>query len=147
VDPVGNVLLTFTAPVAGKFLSVRHRNHLGVLCTTVLAGNGEVTDFTLPGTPTYGTDAQRYTNGSLALWPGNVNLDRKVKYTGVNNDRDGILAVSGGLVPTSIATGYLAEDVNLDGVVSYTGANNDRDAVLVAVGGTQATATRSEQLP
>ncbi|MFZ1666165.1 MAG: right-handed parallel beta-helix repeat-containing protein [Flavobacteriales bacterium] len=147
VDPVGNVLLTFTAPVAGKFLSVRHRNHLGVLCTTVLAGNGEVTDFTLPGTPTYGTDAERYTNGSLALWPGNVNLDRKVKYTGVNNDRDGILAVSGGLVPTSIATGYLAEDVNLDGVVSYTGANNDRDAVLVAVGGTQATATRSEQLP
>lgn len=147
VDPAGNELISFTTPVAGKFLSIRHRNHLGVLCNTAIAGSGALTDFTLPGTATYGTNAQHNTDGFLALWPGNANADRKVKYTGSSNDRDGILAITGGAVPTSIVTGYLDEDVNLDGVVSYTGANNDRDAVLVAVGGTQATATRSEQLP
>lgn len=147
VDPAGNVQLTFSTSVAGKYLSVRHRNHLGVLCSTALTANGGMVDLTLPGTPTYGVNAEWNINGTMALWPGNVNTDATVKYTGPNNDRDGILSATGGSVLTNRTTGYHIADINLNGVVSYTGAGNDRDAVLVVVGGTQTSATRTEQLP
>ena len=144
VDPAGNDLVAFTGQVAGKYLSVRHRNHLGVLCTTALT-NGGLVDLTQPSTALYGTGAAWNVGGNLMLWPGKVNADAKVKYSGTNNDCDEILAIVG--QPTGMATGYVGADVNLDGSASFTGPANDRDAILVTVGGSQPTATRTEQLP
>ena len=68
-------------------------------------------------------------------------------YTGSNNDRDPILVVIGGSVPTAVVNGYYLEDTNLTGTVKYTGALNDRDPILVNIGGLVPTATRVEQLP
>jgi hypothetical protein len=147
VTPDGSDLITFNATAIGRFVSVRHRNHLGAMCTTLLSGHGQLVDFTSPSTPTFGVDAEKNIDNRMALWPGNVDIDASVKYTGAANDRDGILSATGGTVPTNVVHGYLDGDVNLDGAVSYTSANNDRDAVLTTIGGAVTTATRTEQLP
>jgi hypothetical protein len=78
---------------------------------------------------------------------GNAQRDNKLLYTGGDNDRDPILQVVGGVVPTGSSTGYYLEDTNMSGVVKYTGANNDRDPILANIGGVVPTASRMEQLP
>lgn len=147
VTPDGSDLISFNASAVNRYVSVRHRNHLGAMCSALLTAQGQLVDFTLPSTPIYGTDAEKVINGRMALWPGNVAIDSMVKYTGSANDRDGILSLTGGSVPTNVVEGYLDGDVNLDGIVSYSGAHNDRDAVLTTIGGMVTTNTRIEQLP
>lgn len=41
-------------------------------------------------------------------------------YVGNGNDRDPILVVIGGSVPTAVVNGYYLEDTNLSGQVKYT---------------------------
>lgn len=147
VSPSGDVQLTFNASAVDRFVSVRHRNHLGVMYATKLVGDGQLVDLTLQSSSTYGTEAQKSVSGKMAMWPGNVSEDSHVKYTGAANDRDVILLNTGGSLPTNTVTGYWDGDVNLDGKVSYTGAHNDRDAVLTTIGGVMTSATRMEQLP
>ncbi|MBK8497791.1 MAG: fibronectin type III domain-containing protein [Flavobacteriales bacterium] len=136
-------------PMGQVRIALRHRTHLGVLCSTVLAPNGTpvAVDFTAPTTPTYGTSAQAPVAGYMALWCGDVDRDGVVRYVGAANDRDPILTLIGGSVPTNTAAGAYHEDVNMDGVVRYVGSSNDRDPVLVTVGGSLPTATRTAQLP
>ena len=86
-------------------------------------------------------------SGVWGLWAGNTFNDDRIKYTGASNDRDPILFVVGGSVPTNIVLGYYREDTNLSGTVKYTGALNDRDPILNNIGGITPTATRIEQLP
>jgi hypothetical protein len=145
----GTSPMTFLRPLAAFHVSVRHRNHLGVMSAlTVLPTAGVVElDLSLATTAVFGVDARKIIGGRALLWSGNVLPDDQVKYTGGNNDRDPILTLIGGTVPTNVATGYRREDVNLDGVVKYTGSNNDRDPVLSTVGGVVPTNVRSEQLP
>ena len=83
----------------------------------------------------------------MLMWSGNTIPDIIIKYTGLDNDRDCILNVIGGTVPTNTLLGYDEHDVNLDGVVKYTGPANDRDLILQSIGGAIPTSTRSEQLP
>ena len=130
-------------------VAVRHRNHLGAmtLMAQPFTGGTVVVDFTLPYTLTYGTEARKSINASMALWAGDVNHDGVIKYTGEDNDRDLILQAIGGTVPTAVINGYRQEDVNLDGQVKYTGEVNDRDPILVNIGGTVPTNTRQAQLP
>ena len=81
------------------------------------------------------------------LWGGNTIGDGALLYTGQGNDRDPILQVIGGAVPTGTVVGYQATDVNMDGKVRYTGVDNDRDPILQNIGGSVPTNTREEQLP
>ena len=81
------------------------------------------------------------------MWAGNAWLDGLLRYVGNGNDRDPILTVIGGSVPTNTANGYYLEDTNLSGVVKYTGSENDRDIILLNIGGSVPTNTRAEQLP
>ena len=149
-DGVSNVLLNL--PPGSYRVAVRHRNHLGAMTSNAVGlGVAPVTvDLTNPATLTYGTDARKNVGGVMVLWAGNVIRDvptSALKYTGSTNDRDPILQVVGGNVPTATVTGYYREDVNLSGVVKYTGAANDRDPILINVGGSVPTATRVEQIP
>jgi hypothetical protein len=130
-------------------VAVRHRNHLGAmtLMAQPFTGGTVVVDFTLPYTLTYGTEARKSINASMALWAGDVKHDGVIKYTGEDNDRDLILQAIGGTVPTAVINGYRQEDVNLDGQVKYTGGVNDRDPILVNIGGTVPTNIRQAQLP
>lgn len=139
----------FSFPAAQVRLAIRHRTHLGAMCSTVLAPAGSAlsVDMTSSATPMYGTEPTSTFSGTRALWCGDVDANGLVSYVGANNDRDGILLALGGSIPTTVLTGAYAEDVNMDGVVRYVGSSNDRDMILVTVGGSIPTAVRYAQLP
>ena len=86
-------------------------------------------------------------SGAMVMWAGNSNADRSLKYTGGANDRDPILVVIGGVIPTGTVAGYYLEDTNLSGLVKYTGVANDRDLILQNIGGVIPTNSLSEQIP
>jgi len=152
VDMDGVSPVSFTIAPGSYHVAVRHRNHLGVMTSDMLAlSTSAITvDFTSASTITYGTDARKASAGVipvLQLWAGDVTFDHIVKYTGQTNDRDPILLTIGGLVPTNTTIGYHVSDVNLDGTVKYTGTLNDRDPILLTIGGVVPTNVRMEQLP
>lgn len=141
----------FFVEQAQYFVSVRHRNHLGIMSSTAYwmdQPTSLLLNFAGGTTPVTGqADAMKPNGNKLALWPGDVWFNGNVQYAGLNNDRDPILLRIGGTVPTNTAQGYFSEDVNLDGVVKYAGTNNDRDKVLQTIGGTVPTNIRYDHLP
>ena len=150
VSAKGTHPLYFPDSPRGQYhVTLRHRNHLGVMNTDTLMLGREVfrVDFRDTQLPTYGEEARRTVGNIARLWCGDVNGDGLIRYTGPNNDRDILLLAIGGIVPTATITGYHPSDVNLDGVVRYTGFDNDRDPILQAIGGVIPTTTREEQLP
>jgi len=149
IDPQGGPLMV-PSSTGARFVAVRHRNHLGVMTATPvdLSTGAVVIDLTDPVTAVYGAEPlATMANGSKALWTGDVNRDGFIRYTGTENDRDRILSLIGGVVPTATVPGYLSEDLDLDGIVRYTGTNNDRDLILQNIGGVVPTNMRMEQLP
>ncbi len=153
VDMDGVSSVPFTAPVASCHVSVRHRNHLGAMTAGALALSPTplLVDLTTLATATFGTNARKSITGTFpaqALWAGDVNFNKQLKYAGSNNDRDPILTAIGGLVPTNTLSGqYRQEDINMNGQVKYAGSANDRDILLQNIGGSVPTATRNAQLP
>ncbi|HEX2616550.1 MAG TPA: PKD domain-containing protein [Flavobacteriales bacterium] len=146
VDGTGPVRLPVTA--GNYHVAVRHRDHLGAMTATPLAlANGmPLIDLSAPATPIWGTNARKIIAGTATLWAGDVTGDGALKYTGADNDRDPILLLIGGTVPTNTVQGYHGADVNMDGVVKYTGADNDRDRILLNIPGAP-TNVRTQQLP
>lgn len=150
VDMDGVSPVKFDAPPGPYRLAVRHRNHLGVMsgAPVTLSLSSAMIDFTDTATPTYGTSAQNQMGTRMVCWPGDVNGDGLVQYTGGGNDRDLVLQAIGGVVPTNILDNvYGGVDVNLDGKAMYTGTGNDRDLILQTIGGIVPTAVRAQQLP
>ncbi len=148
-DKDGQAPLSFTASDGSYFVAIRHRNHLGAMTATpiALSATPVTIDLTTASTPAWGTGARMEAGNAMVLWPGDVNFDQQVKYTGTGNDRDPVLVSIGGSIPTATASGYHGSDTNMDGEVKYTGAGNDRDIILQSIGGTVPTAVRNEQLP
>lgn len=145
----GTSPLSFLSAPGSYYVTVRHRNHLGVsthLPVTLSVSSTSI-DFSNGSTPTYGTDAQLVVASTYVLWAGDVNFDGTLKYTGQDNDRDPILSAIGGVVPTNTITSYHSGDVNMDGTVKYTGQENDRDPILQNIGGVVPTNVRVEQVP
>ncbi len=128
------------------YVSVKHRNHLGVMTATPISLSDTI-DFTLGETSVFGIDSRKKVGSSWCLWDGDVNGDGLIKYTGGNNDRDLVLQDIGGIVPTNTTGGYLDSDVNMDGVTKYTGSTNDRDIILSNIGGIIPTYVRSGSIP
>ena len=146
----GTGTLAFNLLDGSYHVAVRHRNHLGIMTALplLLSSSPSSIDFTDTAVLAYGMNARKNISGTMVLWPGDGVPEGVVKYAGASNDRDAILQVIGGSVPTATISGqYLLEDINLDGVVKYVGAENDRDVVLQTIGGSVPTATRIEQLP
>lgn len=147
LDGVSPVLME--ASPGSYHVAIRHRNHLGAMRNTpvTLGATSTTVDLTTNGVA-YGTNARKDLGGGVfGLWAGNTFRDAELKYTGQSNDRDPILNVIGGIVPTNTVPGYYKEDTNMNGSVRYTGSQNDRDPILVNVGGVSPTAIRTEQLP
>ncbi|MBK9761881.1 MAG: hypothetical protein IPO87_00625 [Flavobacteriales bacterium] len=149
VDLDGMSSVGFAIAPGNYRVGVRHRSHLGVLSAAAFGFSNTpvLVDLASATTATFGTAARKDLVSAQAMWAGDVVRDGSLRYTGLNNDRDPILARIGGSVATNVAQGYLLEDINLDGRVKYTGSGNDRDVILVNIGGTVATNTRAEQLP
>jgi hypothetical protein len=144
VSPVG-----FTLAAGNYHVSLRHRNHLGVMTNAPSAfGAGSApVDLTLPTTPTYGTNARRNNNGVMTLWAGNANGNILVNYSGSNNDRTSILTLLGAATYLTPQAGYHRQDVNMNGSVNYSGSANDRTAVLNSLGAATYLTPLVEQLP
>ncbi|HPF91954.1 MAG TPA: hypothetical protein PLL57_14940, partial [Flavobacteriales bacterium] len=149
VDLDGSSPVAFGVAAGSYHVALRHRNHIGAMTasTVALSAATTVIDLRDGSTPTFGTEAQRSTSGLYMLWPGNSIADDQVIYTNVSNDRDPILQAIGGVIPTTVVTGYRQEDLNLDGDVKYANINNDRDLILQSIGGVIPTTIRYEQLP
>ncbi len=148
-DVDGTSAVAFAAPAGSYFLSVHHRDHLGVMTASPVALSASATsvDLISGATPVFGTAAQKTVGAVRLSWSGDVNGDGALKYTGIANDRDQILLNIGGTTPNNTTSGYQREDVNMDGIVKYTGLSNDRDLILLNIGGTTPNNVRQAQLP
>jgi len=148
VDVNGTLPLVFNGiPCDNYFIAVRHRNHLGFVTMNAQALSALTLDLSSSSVSLYGSNPQKNISGKRVMWAGNCNRDNVIKYLTAGNDKDLILSRIGGIIPTSVVSGYYAEDANLDGIVKYMGLNNDRDIILVNIGGSNPSATRMEQLP
>lgn len=148
MDLDGDPFLNFPNLMAGSYrVSVRHRNHLGIMTTPFDLGVPVTMVNTLNiNTGIYGgTSATAF---ARRLWPGDATGDGLVKYIGPNNDRDPLLIAIGGSTPTNVVSNvYSPLDVNMDGQIKYTGASNDRDVILTTVGGSTPNNVQVQQLP
>ncbi|KAB7726501.1 tandem-95 repeat protein [Rudanella paleaurantiibacter] len=141
----GTSPLTFTGLTGNQYyVSVKHRNHLGVMTATALplSSSGTVVDFSImtssqiydqPGAVNYNGNEMVTVSGRQALWAGDANADGKVKYAGTASDLTTVLnevitAQTGNSSPTynyDFAFGYFWGDVDLNGKVKYQGSIND----------------------
>jgi len=125
---------------ANFFVTVKHRNHLGVMTGNPIQVTNEaamvdfitMADSDLYHTVGYDTLAMTSMAGKNALWAGNANADDKTKYDGVMPDRmivaNNILLDGANELEALNYTGigYYMGDLNMDGETKYDGALNDR---------------------
>jgi GEVED domain len=146
VDGVSPVLFANSAPDL-YFVSVEHRNHLGVMTKgkVALTAAGTPLDisttavplFTFAGrggNPSPMSGAARMIGSVRALYAGNCNVDlaatayRFVTYNNTTaSDRYSLLFATGG---TSTITGYNILDLDLNGYARFNGLNPDRLIML-----------------
>ncbi|AYQ31332.1 hypothetical protein [Runella sp. SP2] len=138
VDGTSPITFNTIAP-ADYFVSVRHRNHLGVMSQTALPLTQVVStiDFRSAATPTYVLanspihQSQVDVVQGKALWAGNSLYDGQIIYQGTDNDVNVIyqqvIAATGNplLLPFYILAGYYTGDINMDGEVIFQGTTND----------------------
>ncbi|GEM_PF-4068788 len=151
VDPTdGESPLEFSASHGQEFyVSVKHRNHLGVMTANPVAvlSEGSTVDFrTMDQSDIYTDPSNPLTNfemtpasvfdGKRALWGGDANSDGQLLLAGAES-KDNI-AVQNLILTESLVDpdadlstqftgveGYFNEDINMDGDVRASGANND----------------------
>ena len=143
VDTDGSSPVNMAGNVAGNnyYISIRHRNHLGVrsLNTKTLAkttttmfefADGSTAAF--PGAVTNSPLATLNTN-IYGMWGGDATGNKVTKYSGPGNDENYLLnTVLGGNKGTTI-NGYNNADLNLNGQVKYSGPGNDENYLLNTV--------------
>ncbi|TDH26474.1 hypothetical protein EXU57_10295 [Segetibacter sp. 3557_3] len=134
------------------FVTIRHRNHLGIRSTLALdfyAGSANY-DFTTAAGKAY--QNQSYTSmvqvGDVWLMrSGNANANGNVKANGPENDQNQISNIKlKGLLSSLIINAYAPEDLNMDGTVKTNGPNNDENFLLNEILGGLLSRTYIEQL-
>jgi ELWxxDGT repeat protein len=121
------------------YVSLRHRNHLGVMSKTPItldtSSLGTLVDFSKASTATYGSDAQYIEAATAMLWAGDINADNRIFNVGVSNDLLELMsaiiddpangASDGNKNLNHILQGYTNSDITLDGYSIFAGPNND----------------------
>jgi len=132
-------------PDGNYFLSIRHRNHLGVMTKDTTSFSSvafNTLDFTqqgAAGTDAFGTHAMDTIETNLVLWAGDGNADRKIIYDGIANDRDPVFfdVITDPLNINSnynhVAKGYFRGDYDMKGSSVYIGTGNDPDVIFFNV--------------
>lgn len=135
----GSANLHFANIKAGNYyISVRHRNHLGVMSASPVSldNNAKLINFAASSTAVRGEEA-RALNGKVALmWAGDINGSNTLTANGPGNDVTSLL--SGVITSTDnlqgntnhILSGYLATDLNFDGKTLFTGPGNDTSLLV-----------------
>jgi hypothetical protein len=151
VSPIDGVSpLTFNGIVGQQhFVAVKHRNHLGAMTASKVTMSNDLTvvDFinatnaqvyNRPGAINYDGMETVLISGKRALWAGNTNADKKVKYQGTASDNISVLTQVLGHPGNTFSTynynaalGYYSGDVNMDGKVKYQGPQNDVTFIFV----------------
>jgi len=128
-------------PSGNYYVTVKHRNHIGVMSAVPLALNGCTSssiDFTSSSVYTIlsiSTPPRRPVNGIFTLWSADANNNKNVKYNGLSNDKDFIQQAIGiGTPNNTLSHVYRPEDLNMDGKVRYNNADNDRILIINNVG-------------
>ncbi len=152
VDGVSPVKMIVPLGTSDFYVTVKHRNHLGVMTAaaqTLSSSTTTLVDFTAPATATYtdGANTAQLGTTTKVMRAGNANGNRNVKGFGLANDKDAVLAKVGSVAPTTVISGYNREDVNMDGLVKYEGLANDRAVIESAVGAATPNAIINEQTP
>jgi hypothetical protein len=134
-DPLNNEahLRIPNVPEGSYYVSLRHRNHLGVMTKDPLALSPTLTatDFTLPEFAVNGDNARLQSGDVALLWAGEANNSGSLIANGPGNDTNVVLGTV--LMHHSNTTansnfrlsGYHASDLNMDGTTLYTGPGND----------------------
>lgn len=139
--------LTYSLINGPSYFMIKHRNHLPIMNAEEILIDGE-TDINFTNISLFGQNPAKVVNGVQVMWPGDINENLEVKYTGEDNDRDVILLSVGATTPNSVlGNTYSLIDVNMDGQIKYTGADNDRDIILQTVGGITPNNVVQAQLP
>jgi hypothetical protein len=135
VDTNGVSNISIPGAQAGPyFVSVRHRNHLGVMTAEALDLSPILTevDFTDTSLLNNGSNAQVRVGNKMAMWAGDLDGNKRSVYQGPNNDITKLfLTVTSdqgntGRIANYISTGYLDADIDLSGRAIYQGPLNDR---------------------
>ena len=140
----GTSPLYFSCVCPGDYyLSVKHRNHLGVMTGTVVTLGASTTSFNFsdpsanvwvkPGYPTTITNTPRKTVGAVAtMWGGDANTNKNAKYNGTANDKEQILYDFGVSSNTNdiLYQVYKNSDLNMDAKVKYNNSDNDKNWLL-----------------
>jgi hypothetical protein len=138
VDVDGISPLAIPVAAGNYFVSIRHRNHIGVLAAGVTSLNEIATslDFTNGTVATFGVNAQVVIGGVNALIAGNTNANETVIAQGPSSDRTFVVAriigeptnIAG--VTTFILTGYENADANMNGTAIAQGVGSDNTYIL-----------------
>ena len=135
-----SLLLTGLTP-GNYYVSLRHRNHLGVMTAapvTISSTSVPTVDFTKPTTTVYGKESRISANSGTVslLWAGNANTDLRSIANGPSNDTgvilgDVLLAKDNLSVSTNFRlNGYQPTDINMDGITIFAGPSNDVNMLL-----------------
>jgi hypothetical protein len=154
---VDGVSLPFISSIGqgSYYVSLKHRNHLGVMTmqtASLSACNSNQIDFSSQA-PVYSNPLilnapRKSVDNMMALWAGDANRNKQVKYNGNNNDKDRILAAIGISMPNgTLAPVYRLEDLNMDAKVRYNNMDNDRVIILNNVGATTPNAILFQHTP
>ncbi|MBK7761991.1 MAG: hypothetical protein IPI46_01290 [Bacteroidetes bacterium] len=157
VDVDGLSPVTFSTVLPGNYrVSVKHRNHLGVMTNLdqALTLGGSTVDFTTaplyvkPALPALVNTPAKVSGGLQILWSGDARNDRNSKYNGFQNDKEFILiALGSGGANSTLSPVYRREDVNMDSKIRYNGLDNDRNVILGTVGAGTPNAIYNQHTP
>lgn len=121
-------------------ISLKHRNHLGVITPPVLLDtNPTLIDFTDPNLPTEGIHGREIKLTKAFLWAGDADTNTRLIAQGDNTDLNSILA---NILMAQQSTnklfnyrlkGYFATDLNLDGSTLYAGTGNDLNILQASI--------------
>ena len=145
VDVDGINCLSFSGVSADSyFITVRHRNHLGVMTAKPIALTNvcsPVVDFTSRTTEVYrkpvgSSDYSAFPqsvspDSARTMWAGNTRADNYVIFQGTNNDKAPVFSLvtkdpgNVGLLNNYAVYGYLRQDINVNGTVIFQGPGND----------------------
>jgi len=127
-----------TVPSGSYYVSVRHRNHLGIASgnAMILSPVASTMDFLSPNINLWNDNAATEHNNEISLWPGDVDGNGDVIYQGPANDIYHILfhvlsdSANEDYLANYVSFGYSEFDVNMDGNTIFQGPNNDKAKIL-----------------
>lgn len=129
-------------PEGDYFISLRHRNHLGVMTAQPVKlthKKARKINFSNPNLATSVEHDRKIINGKAMLWAGDANQDNKIFLNARAND---LTALALGILHdpqningshSFIVQGYQKEDLNLDGRLVLDGVGNDSNIIWTSI--------------